>query len=227
MARGDGRRIDTFAISHEGKKHTCFLYMVQPPRPGAPTRFRGECPGLELSLSHYEHPETRARTPYTDIDPLRKDLEKEVKAAATVVWEDWLYLDLGGSFDEVDWASSALYAEPNVSLRLTVRPVQLTGSREGGDERYRWGHLQRTTPTSHAIHKGQPEVTGKDHVDKNDTLERSHLVPDTPENRRALERLVGDLQSHCTGLAKALDAGQLAESLRALAGRPAAKKKGG
>lgn len=198
MAKEKGKAIDKWTVLADGQDVKCELRMVkgEVSRYGTrePDWFFAVCPSLGIQVSENDGPAPQAGQPRAKLDTaqLRKELEKRVKAAVATEWLPYLVVSTKGSVRGLPaWNQRNVYGVDVADLTLEVRCVQLAETPQG--KRHRWSEPASPGSREHVC-DGWP-TQGLDlsnltrYRDPADAPVLA-LLPDTPENRAALEGVV-------------------------------------
>lgn len=167
-------------------------------------RVEVECRAVKTRSAHgTETTSFEVRLPKYDVhesdkDPnaLRDRVFHEIAARRSVAWSYHLHVFAGGDFSSFHGSDNFTaegfdYVGIQGSLRVDVSPVQV-GLRSDGE--HAWN---RTGGCGVNAHAGRPHV-GKGSQSSFGSGDRTTgvwaLVPDTPENRKALATVVGEMQ---------------------------------
>jgi hypothetical protein len=190
----NGKRIDTWKVTIDGTDLAIEVFMRHEPWG---TSFTAYCAKPYLEIEGVK-----------DLDKLRKDASAQLREKLSVSWEPILVVEVtglpysyGSESRETAWrlrAGITLHARSEE--RATIDGKKMTRSGPAGRPWERW-----TTPKREPR---RPNWSGHD-TDENTTA----VIPDTPENRLALERVKLAIDAAHTRLLDLLDPNAIQESL--------------
>ena len=200
----DGRIIKTWTAKANGQEFPCHVRMAERPQPYSAktdTVFFVTCPALGLRVDEDEDkgdPNTADKKPKLTIDQMVERVEKKVAAATSITWRPYLYVQTQGRLRPLpDKLAGHGHGTEVAEVTVKVDCVQLAETPQG--KRHRWREVGGRYDAADAQgEKGWP-ATGvapeskeswRRKYENGDDRPLRALVPDTPENRLALEEVV-------------------------------------
>lgn len=190
MGRGDGRKIETITVEHDGRKVSFSL------------RMKKVADATLFVVRHFQDdPPLKIRVEGADIDEVRQAARDQAKQQMSLRWVPFLYIAVEGS-SAVPLKEAEAGITRNCDLRIKYRVVEVADRPDGRGTYWRYAKTADEVEEGHyyftgyQIENGLPDTGLK--PDKSEKWERppSHLdemrslIPDNEANRAAVDSIV-------------------------------------
>jgi hypothetical protein len=184
VARGDGKKIDSYHYRYQGQTFKVSIYMV---KDDEGTKFAAKCPEAPAQVGYGSDRLT--------VDEVKEQIEEKIRELVSVDWKDYFYLTISGRIagipDGIPETGESSY-QAGTECGLKVQAVQLAETPQGKRHRF---HKKSSYSETDASHIGWPDVGVERPLhawnwQPAGTEPIRTLIPASPENRAALEQVI-------------------------------------